>query len=163
MITYERLLEIIDYDSLTGIFTRKVKVGRNCRLDKPLGRLNTRGYLDCKIESKIYSLHRLAWFYVTKNWPIDQIDHINCIKTDNRFENLREATRSQNMCNKNKMKHNKSGYKGVYWDKQSSKWKAQITINKVQKCIGSFDDPLEAHNAYCNAAKELHTEFHNLG
>lgn len=162
-ITQERLIELFNYDLETGLFSRKVKIGNNCKMDRPVGRISTGGYLMCKIDGVYYTHHRLAWLYVYGKWPLDQLDHIDCNKLNNSILNLREASRSQNMCNKNKMSHNTSGYKGVFWDKQSQKWKAQITINKKQKCLGRFDCPKKAYEVYCEKAKELHLEFHNFG
>lgn len=90
-----------------------------------------------------------------------QVDHINRNKLDNRRENLRIATHSQNHANTGIRKDNSSGYKGVHWNKQSQKWVAQIKINKKTKRIGAYDTPEEAYKAYCAKAKELFGEFSN--
>jgi hypothetical protein len=131
-------------------------------MDKPLG-THINGYLECSLDSKRYYLHRLAWFYVYKVWPSDNIDHINGNKSDNRLVNLRQATQSQNMHNRNKYKNNTSGYKGVTWHKQYKKWNAQITYNNKLINLGFFDCPVEAHKAYCKAADKMHKEFANEG
>lgn len=82
-------------------------------------------------------------------------DHVNYNTLDNRRENLRLATRSQNRANTQKQRNNKSGYKGVSWSKKARKWVAQI--DSVH--IGYFNTPEEAHVAYCEKAKELFGEF----
>ena len=89
----------------------------------------------------------------------DDIDHINMVRDDNRIENLRRASRSQNMRNTKAHRDNSTGFKGVTFDKCSGKFKAQIGICGRQKNIGRFDTAKEAHAAY---ARELlrHSPFH---
>lgn len=87
------------------------------------------------------------------------VDHINGNTLDNRRENLRLSTRSENNMNKGKQRNNKSGYKGVYFCKWTNRWAAQIVVNRKKKLIGRFDTPEEAHEAYKAAALELHGEF----
>lgn len=88
-----------------------------------------------------------------------QTDHINSNKLDNRRENLRVCTQSQNMGNTKKREGNKSGYKGVYWNKAQRKFKAQIKIEDVCIYLGSYDDPVDAAISYNVAAKEHYGEF----
>lgn len=90
-------------------------------------------------------------------------DHINGNGLDNRRENLRLATRSQNSINRGKQSNNKSGYKGVSWNKRDKRWTAQITINKHIINLGGFDTPEQAYEAYKEAAKQYHGTFANLG
>lgn len=87
------------------------------------------------------------------------VDHINMDHLDNRKENLRICTRSENMRNRGKNKNNKSGYKGVSWFARDSKWVAGIKHNGKRKYLGLFDDPALAHEAYKKVALELHGEF----
>lgn len=158
MVTQDELKEILDYDPETGIFRwksprQKIKVG------DVAGTLNHNGYRFIKINGKLYLEHRLAWLYVYGEWPKDMIDHVNGTRDDNRIENLREATRSENKWNQTKPITNTSGYKGACWHKASQKWDARIAINNKRKHLGLFDSPEEAYEAYCKAAKELHGEF----
>ena len=90
------------------------------------------------------------------------VDHINGNRRDNRRCNIRICTRAQNMCNREKLSNNTSGYKGVSL-KDGSRWCAQIKINGRKKHIGCFDTPEQAHAAYCRAALEAHGEFANFG
>lgn len=90
------------------------------------------------------------------------IDHINHDGLDNRRENLREATNSQNNANQQKMLGTSSGFKGVYWHKQADKWRAQIMFNRKYKHLGLFASEIEAAHAYDNAARELFGEFAHL-
>lgn len=94
--------------------------------------------------------------------PTEFIDHINMNAQDNRIENLRLATVSQNNMNKNAHIDNKSGYKGIYFDKQSNRWKVEISFNKIRKYIGCFTDKIKAAKAYNEAALKYHGEFARL-
>lgn len=90
-------------------------------------------------------------------------DHISGDKLDNRRENLRIATNTENMRNRGQQRNNTSGFKGVYWNRKLGKWQAQITVLGQRVHLGLFATPEEAHTAYCKAAKELHGEFANTG
>jgi hypothetical protein len=92
-------------------------------------------------------------------FPEMSIDHINGIKTDNRLQNLRLATKSQNALNSKRHKDNTSGYKGVSWNKRLAKWGARITINGKYKHIGLFKNVEDAASAYAAAAYMHHGEF----
>jgi len=87
------------------------------------------------------------------------IDHISGNVLDNRKRNLRICTNTENSWNKGKYKTNKSGYKGVSWQKNRNKWQASITKNRKQIHLGFYSTKEEAYEAYCKAAMELHGEF----
>jgi len=109
--------------------------------------------------------HRVSWELA--NGPIPQgmmLDHyvcgnVSCVNPDH----LRLATPQQNCHNCSLPKHNTSGFKGVYWDKEAGKWKAQITFNKKKINLGRFEAIDEARLAYCEAAKKYHGNFANFG
>jgi len=88
------------------------------------------------------------------------VDHKSEIRTDNQKSNLRICTRSQNMMNRGPQANNSSGYKGVH--KQRKKWKAVLVINQKRMCLGVYDTPELAYQAYCKAATEIHGEFANF-
>lgn len=99
---------------------------------------------------------------LNRSLKADEIaDHINLNKLDNRRENLRKATRSQNEANK-VIKRGKSKFRGVSWDKNRKKWKTIITVNKKQKFLGYFDDEEEAAMAYNNAALDNFGEYASI-
>ena len=85
-------------------------------------------------------------------------DHANGVKYDARRENLRAATGSQNQRNKGQCRNNKSGFKGVCWNKRAQKWRAQIKLNDKQKHLGLFTDIVAAARAYDKACTKLHGE-----
>jgi hypothetical protein len=87
------------------------------------------------------------------------VDHINGDKLDNRRENLRVCTAGENSRNQKINKRNTSGFKGVCFSKAGNKWMARIKVNWINKYLGLFDTPEQAHAAYCVAATALHGEF----
>jgi len=89
-------------------------------------------------------------------------DHINMDQLDNRKENLRDATKSQNMMNRNAQSNNKSGYKGVHWNKTNKNWNAQIALNGKSKHLGVFQNKEDAALAYDHAAMIHHGKFSKL-
>lgn len=160
MLTHARLLELVHYDPATGIFTAKV-ARKQVKAGQRLGTLVGGGYLACMILSRMYKLHRLAWFYMTGQWPVDEIDHRNRKKADNRWRNLREATRGQNQVNW--VRANKTGFRGVHQLTPRSdgrqRYQAKIRTQGVSFHLGVFDTPEEASAAYIVAAKAVHGEF----
>lgn len=99
---------------------------------------------------------------MTGEWPDCFIDHIDLNTKNNKWENLRKATVSQNGFNRGAQINNKSGYKGVSWCKKSHKWQSHIQYNNKQKHLGHYATPEEAYAAYCKAAADLHGEYHRL-
>lgn len=90
-------------------------------------------------------------------------DHINHDGLDNRRANLRIATHGQNVQNSRRRRDNTSGFKGVSWDKEASKWQAYIFSDKRRRLLGRFKTKEEAHAAYCVAAQALWGEFSHFG
>jgi len=106
-------------------------------------------------KTKILFMHRL----IAKTPDGMDTDHINGNTLDNRKENLRHATSSQNKHNQKARATNKSGFKGVSWAKKAGKWTAQICCHRKTKNLGYFDCAKDAHQAYCDAARLLHGDF----
>lgn len=113
------------------------------------------GYFNGKRKNKVIYMHRV----VNQTPEGMETDHINGDKLDNRKANLRSASRSNNAINKPKQANNTSGYKGVYWNKQSKKWLAAIKVNNKQIHIGLFPAIEDAATAYNLAALKYFGEF----
>jgi hypothetical protein len=155
MLTAERLREVLDYNSETGAFTWIIQTARKqTKIGDVAGGLHkSTGYWQICIDYHVYRAHRLAWLYMTGAWPMNQIDHINFNRIDNRFDNLREATNSQNQGNRGIQKNNTSGFKGVRWNISAKKWRSQIYINNKHIYLGGFDSINDAVTAYERAAR----------
>lgn len=158
-ISADRLRELFSYDPLTGIFTNKSDHGRFGRIKAGtvMGSNHSGGYLAFWVDGKTYFNHRLAYLYVNGEFPSGDIDHINGKRSDNRFQNLRAATRSENNQNRRTLsKANTSGYLGVSFHKQRKKWTARIQIADNYKSLGLFNDKDEAYEAYLAAKFKFH-------
>lgn len=155
MITQERLKELFDYDPETGNLIWNIDRGSNKMRGKIAGYIHSSGYQHVRTGEGQFRAHRLIWIYHYGKEPKEHIDHINGNRSDNRIENLREATRSENMQNRKKAhKNNSVGLIGV--QKSGKKWKAAIRLNTIPIYLGTFDTPEGAHSAYLKAKKELH-------
>lgn len=161
-ITLSRLKELFDYNPSTGLFARRVTRG-NQKKGRIAGTLHPKGYRIILIDGGFYKAHRLAWFVMYGEWPKKQIDHINSDRNDNRISNLREATNSENQMNQILKSNNKSGFKGVCWNKRLKRWVSQININGRVTHLGLFVDLNEAATTVRNAREKHHGEFTNHG
>lgn len=144
-LTAERLREYLEYNCLTGVFRWR---GSGC----VTGTKTKAGYIRVRIDEVRYYAHRLAWLYVHGEWPPEEIDHINQVKTDNRLCNLRLASHAENTKNKPIPRTNRTGVRGV--SKSGERFVARIMVDGVQKHLGRFDTPEEAGEAYHAAAVE---------
>ena len=155
-----RLRQYLDYNQETGVFTWKITKNWQAKAGVAAGSVHNCGYLQIGFEGKLYLYHRLAWFmYYGELNELDQIDHENKIRSDNRICNLRKATHEENCRNSKVRSHNISGLKGVKYDKRRNTYGARIVIDKKTTWLGAFDTAEEAHAAYCEAAKKLHGSF----
>ena len=146
--THDELLHALEYDTSTGIFTRRKSAG-NVLKGSVLGTLDNKGYLIGMVNRKYVRLHRLAWFYVYKEWPTNQIDHIDGDKTNNRIANLRDCTTSENCVNQRSPRRNNSlCVQGVHQVKKTGRYRAKINIDGVTHHLGVFTTVEEASNAY---------------
>lgn len=144
MLTVERLREVLSYDAETGHFS----IGERPRRD---------GYVVVRIDGARYLAHRLAWLYVTGEWPSGLIDHIDRDRANNRITNLRDVSQSVNQQNIVSAKRNsRSGLLGAALCKQTGRWAARIRIHGVKVHLGRFDTAELAHAAYIAAKRQFH-------
>ena len=159
IITQEQLKQLFHYNPDTGLFTRLQSKGGNFA-GSIAGGTNTGGHRQIKINGRLITSHRLAYLYMTGKFPKDCIDHINRVPDDNRWCNLRDATKGENNQNRIKLSSiNTSGYLGVHWCKRDKVFIARINLNNVRLLLGRFDNALDAYNCYLKAKKEHHSFF----
>lgn len=151
-LTQHKLKTLLSYDKDTGQFT-------NLKTGNVVGWHHS-GYLRTYVLGKKYYLHRLVWLYVFGRFPDHEIDHINNDRSDNRFTNLREATREQNLRNKPVRCDNQTGLKGVEFIKKLNKYRAVISFRGVRRRLGTFATAEQASEAYKQEALKLHKEFY---
>lgn len=156
MITQAELKNRLHYEPETGVFTwiaraQKVTVGTQA------GTNTNDGYISICVGRKMYRSHRLAWLYMTGELPLLEIDHINGVKDDNKWCNLRMATRAENAWNTKVRKHSQIGVKGV--EKAGKNFQARINANGKRYGLGVYKTIEEAAAVYQEAAKRLHGEF----
>ena len=166
-ISQEQLKELFDYCPQTGnLIWKKAQHGGKVIVGGPLGSEVTsdNGYRRriTHLKGRMYRVHRLVWLWHYGSLP-KMIDHKDNNALNNRIENLRECTYSQNNSNR-RFTGNKSGYKGVNKIEKNNAvyYTASIKINNKQKNLGSFKTAEEAHEAYKKAAIQRHSEFYRF-
>lgn len=162
ILTQAQLREILSYDAVTGEFRWLRSRGGKALAGTIAGSVNRRGYVEISVGCSKWLGHRLAWLYAHGRVP-KAIDHINGIGADNRLENLREATQGLNMANTRKRSNNTSGFKGVSWCRDTSRWAAQIRKDGRKYTIGRYDTAEQAAEAYSIKAAALFGEFARAG
>lgn len=165
-VSAEYVRSLIHYDPEAGVFTWKPRPKsrgwKEYFAGRPAGSAAPWA-LVISLNSRKYLAHRLAWVYMTGKWPVALVDHKDGNPLNNRWDNLRQASQSQNLSNRPQQRNNTSGYKGVIWHGIGKKWMPRIDAGGKSVYLGLFDDILDAHNAYCEAAKEHHGEFQKFG
>jgi hypothetical protein len=159
-LSLEKARSLFLYEPETGLVRRRVNViGGGPAGSVAGGVFDGQGHLGCTVDRERIYLHCLIWFLVTGEWPTADIDHVNDDPADNRWANLREASRSQNLMNKRRDGRNTSGVKGVYFDKSRLKWCAEIKAGAIRERLGRFDRIEDAAAAVLRARQRLHGEF----
>jgi hypothetical protein len=156
MLTQERVRQLFTYDEKNGLLLRNLKRGKGLP-GKPSLCKDKDGYHVVGIDNKNYRTHRVIWLYVYGAFPEGYLDHINRVRTDNRIENLREVSYTQNRENVDASHNNRSGLKGVWLHKQTKKWCASIGHKGKNIHLGSFVSIDDAYESYKKAASIYHT------
>ncbi len=154
----DRLREVLRYEPETGKFFW-LKGNNQKKAGDEAGWAETKTrYIRITIFGQRYLAHRLAWLYVTGEWPHDRIDHKNMGRPDNRWENLRQASDSQNSANQKTSKKNMLGIKGVRLH-ECGRYTARICVGRKSMYLGLFYTPDDARDAYAKKAREIFGEF----
>jgi hypothetical protein len=154
-ITADALRAEFFYNPETGIFTTKASrkgriVGRPCLF------ANREGYVMVPLWGRAYAAHRLAWVYMTGSWPETELDHINGVRDDNRWSNLRASTRQENMQNRHNPNRNSAvGLIGVDIV-GSGHYRARIRVGGKNVSLGCYKTKEEAYSAYLSAKRKYH-------
>lgn len=159
-LTVEKLKELLHYDPLTGIFTNRVTRGRRIA-GAQAGMVDQDGHIEIVIEGAGYRAHRLAWLYMTGEWPVHQIDHKDKNGANNAFLNLRDVPWLINAQNRNKPPANKK-YKaplGAQWVAKQKRWRSKIFYNGKTRSLGFYASAEDAHEAYILVKQMCHPGF----
>lgn len=162
MLTQARLKELLSYDPETGIWTRLVnRPGRGAKAGDNPNNQGGSGYIEFCVDGKNYRSNRLAWLYMTGEWPPALVDHKDLNRTNNRWSNLRIATHSQNKANGRAYANNGRGVKGVSINKwmKLRPYRVRIQVNGKPIELGHFATLEEAGAAYASAAEKYYGEF----
>lgn len=154
--TQELAIKFFNYDEESGLLSWRLPTSK-AKVGSPVGSNCDTGYLRIKVGSKHYAIHRLIWLMKTGKFP-DQIDHIDHVRSNNVWANLREVTQTENMYNKGKYKNNTTGVVGVCYETRCSKFRAYIKIPSGNKHLGYFDTIEEATTA--RKAAEVQYGYH---
>lgn len=158
-LTAERLRTRLLYDPLTGAFTRAVSVAK-FKKGELAGCTALHGgkkYIRIGVDGREYYAQRLAWLYMTGQWPNFEVDHFDGDSLNNRWSNLRDVPHTANNQNQRRAhSDNPVGLLGVSWVGRKSKYRASLTIKRKSHFLGYFDSPEEAHAAYIVAKRQAH-------
>ncbi len=158
-LSVERVRYLFDYDGRELRWKNPYHVSRTGEI---AGRITTHGYRQVTIWPRTYHAQRLIWLWQYGVWPKEDIDHINGIKLDNRLENLREATRGENIVAQDMRRNNTSGCKNLFWESEKGLWRVVFYWRGKRISVGRFKDKQRAQKVYRAKAIELHGEFVNL-
>ena len=153
-LTQDRLRQLFLYDGQTGEFYWRNSRGTAKRGNRAGYLKQSDGYWRITINRVTYLAHRLAWVYVYGSWPVDQLDHMDGNKLNNRISNLRPSDHTLNQHNSHRRRDNKSGKSGVCWVRAQQKWRAYIRIQGQYRHLGLFVRIQDAVAARLRAEQE---------
>ena len=156
LISHDELKRLLHYDPETGVWTRLIS-RRGDKVGTRADYLHSvYGYYRVRIKEQSYFAHRLAWFYMTGEWPPADTEHRDRVRANNKWENLRLAARWQNIHNK---KGRKNKCKGVSYIKKLGRYRAQICVQGRKHSLGYAETEEAAYELYKTAAQKLVGEF----
>lgn len=157
-LSQKRLKELFIYEPLTGLFTSRI--GRSgVSIGAKMGCIHpTLGYVYIGVDGGRYLGHRLAWLYMTGKWPDNEIDHKDQCRSNNRWNNLREASSSQNKCNTGPRKNSKLGTKGI-WQLPYGTFRVCIKLRGRKVHDKVYKNLSDAKKAHQTESIKYHGEF----
>ena len=157
MLTQKTVQDYFDYKD--GILYWKIKAANRVKIGSPAGSIDpSNGYHKIHICKKFFKTHRVVFLYHYGYMP-KFVDHIDGNRLNNKIENLRAATASQNCMNQKISTRNTSGVKGVMWHKRDKKWFVQLRVNSKCHSFGYFEDKELAELVAIEATNKLHKDF----
>ncbi len=156
-LTAEYVRAVLHYAPETGLFTRLRQMSATALVGDIAGHCKaSTGYWTIGLCGRYYQAHRLAFFYMTGEWPPHEVDHVDGDRANNRWANLRAATKSENLQNRSRPKKgSRSGFLGVS-PRKYGRWHAEIKFGGERRHLGTFNSAELAHAAYLEAKKALH-------
>lgn len=148
----ETLNKLFKYDPENGVLYSLCNSKRR-KIGDVLGTKDGKGHLQVWAEGRLFAVHRIVWKMQTGKDPVGHIDHINGVRDNNKFENLRDVTEQENHKNVRPLKNNTSGHVGVIFHKLTNKWAAVIGVNGKHKHLGLFQEKEGAIQARKDAEK----------
>lgn len=153
MVAAQRLHQLFTYSPETGEFrVKEVRRGSPAKVGDLCGTVRPDGYLVIRVDGKAYLSHRLAWLYMTGDWPAQEVDHKDRVRSNNAWSNLRASSSTLN-------KVNRITRKRKYHDLPKSvipkrgRFQSKVTVGGKTKSLGVYDTPEEAHAAYLSMAR----------
>ncbi len=160
--TPETLRKLLSYNCETGQLIWKKTNSPRALAGSVAGCLSKHtGYVLVRVNKKLMRAHRVVWMMIYNEVP-SEIDHIDGNRSNNRIENLRILSRSENNQNRGVQKNNISGFTGVSFDSSRSKWVAKIQLNGKTTHLGRFGSLDDAKQAYADAKQKMHMAQPNV-
>lgn len=150
------------FEHRDGVLYWKKQTSTRAIVGNKAGRVDKNGYVVVGLNHKRYKAHRIV-FLMEHGYVPPILDHIDGNRSNNKIENLRAATVSQNMQNSKTYKSNNSGIKGVSWEKDRNKWKVQIMLHGKNKVIRNLEDLELAELVAIEVRNKYHGEYANHG
>ena len=154
MITQQLIVNTFEYKDGFLYWKAVTHPNKGYLRDKPAGSMHKTGYRHITWMNKVHKAHRLI-FMLHHGYLPPEIDHINNDRADNRIENLRAATRSENQCNRHTLSSNTSGYAGVSWHKKSQAWVVRVMKNG-KTVVNQYFKDLELAGLFATEARNLY-------
>lgn len=167
--TATRVRALFAYDCASGLLRWKVRPASdfssvraakiwNARFaGRIAGSTDVHGYREIGVDNRAFKAHRLAWLWVTGDWPCGDIDHLDGNRLNNQFSNLRDVARRVNCENRRSVRSDSgTGLLGVHFHKASQLFHACIKAQGTKHSLGYFKTAEAAHAAYVNAKRQLH-------